>query len=78
LCFLFQFGSARALADRRTEDRNPDEPVKAPTAKNKATNVIDLVAVLQESLQQSKVKVADNKKKAAASKPRQGGEKKAA
>ena len=53
--------------------------MKAPTAKNKATNVIDLVAVLQESLQQSKVEVADNKKKATASKPRQGGgEKKAA
>lgn len=43
---------------------HPDKAVTPPAKKKQATNVIDLVAVLQESLQQSKGKVADNKKKA--------------
>jgi DNA end-binding protein Ku len=41
---------------------NPDKP-PAPAKKPKATNVIDLVSVLQESLQQSKGKSAAEKKK---------------
>lgn len=41
---------------------NPDK-APAPAKKPKATNVIDLVSVLQESLQQSKGKSAAEKKK---------------
>lgn len=44
---------------------NPEDTVAAPTKKKQATNVIDLVAVLQQSLQQSKgSKPAATKKKA--------------
>ncbi len=43
---------------------NPAQQVKAPAKKKQATNVIDLVAVLQESLQQSKGKSAGAKKTA--------------
>jgi DNA end-binding protein Ku len=42
---------------------NPDEKAPAPKKKREATNVIDLVAVLQQSLQQSKEKPAAGKKK---------------
>ena len=48
---------------------NPDKAAPAPAKKPKATNVIDLISVLQESLQQSKGKAAAEKKtKPAASK----------
>jgi DNA end-binding protein Ku len=47
---------------------NPAQQVKAPAKKKRATNVIDLVAVLQESLQQSKGKSASAKKTAAPAK----------
>src|SRR4030095_809458 len=49
------------LIEEKIED--PGKAVPAPTKKPKATNVIDLVSVLQESLQQSKGKVASEKKK---------------
>jgi len=45
---------------------HPDKKESAPAKKKKATNVIDLVAVLQESLQQSKGKSSSAKKKSAA------------
>ena len=45
---------------------HPDKKEAAPAKKKKATNVIDLVAVLQESLQQSKGKSSSAKKKSAA------------
>jgi DNA end-binding protein Ku len=54
------------LIEEKIED--PDKGVPAPTKKRKATNVIDLVSVLQESLQQSKSKVAEKKKPAVAKK----------
>jgi DNA end-binding protein Ku len=41
---------------------HPDQAAPAPAKKKNATNVVDLVAVLQESLQQSKGKTADKKK----------------
>ena len=47
---------------------NPAQAVKAPARKKQATNVIDLVAVLQESLQQSKGKATGAKKAAAPAK----------
>lgn len=47
---------------------HPDKTVAAPAKKKEATKVIDLVAVLQESLQQSKGKVAAKKKAAPARK----------
>lgn len=48
---------------------NPDKAAPAPAKKPKATNVIDLVSVLQESLQQSKGgSAAEKKKKPAARK----------
>jgi DNA end-binding protein Ku len=55
------------LIEEKIED--PDKAAPAPAKKPKATNVIDLVSVLQESLQQSKGKVAE-KHKSAASKTR--------
>jgi len=45
---------------------HPDKKEAAPAKKKKATNVIDLVAVLQESLQKSKGKSSSAKKKSAA------------
>ena len=45
---------------------HPTQTAKPPAKKKQATNVIDLVAVLQESLQQSKGKAAGGKKKSAA------------
>jgi len=45
---------------------HPDKTAPAPAKKAKATNVIDLVSVLQESLQQSKGKSTTEKKKNAA------------
>jgi len=45
---------------------HPDKKEAAPVKKKKATNVIDLVAVLQASLQQSKDKPSSAKKKNAA------------
>ena len=45
---------------------HPDKTAPAPAKKAKATNVIDLVSVLQESLQQSKGKSTTEKKKKAA------------
>ncbi|MEA3212394.1 MAG: end-binding protein Ku [Chthoniobacter sp.] len=55
------------LIEEKIED--PDKAAPAPTKKRQATNVIDLVSVLQESLQQSKGKVATKKKAAPARKP---------
>ena len=48
---------------------HPDEAAPAPKKRKEATNVIDLVSVLQQSLQQSKAKPAGTKKKAATAKP---------
>ena len=48
---------------------NPDEAAPAPKKRKEATNVIDLVAVLQQSLQQSKTKPAEAKKKLAPARP---------
>lgn len=45
---------------------HPDKEAPAPAKKRQATNVIDLVSVLQESLQQSKAKPSGGKKKPAA------------
>ena len=57
---------------------NPDK-APAPAKKPKATNVIDLVSVLQESLQQSKGKsAAEKKKKPAARKTRKPAKRKKA
>ena len=57
---------------------NPDK-APAPAKKPKATNVIDLVSVLQESLQQSKGKsTAEKKKKPAARKTRKPAKRKKA
>jgi DNA end-binding protein Ku len=65
------------LIEEKIED--PDKPVTAPTKKRQATNVIDLVSVLQESLQQSKGKVAEKKKKpTAGTKAKKAARKKAA
>jgi DNA end-binding protein Ku len=47
---------------------HPEKEASAPAKKPKATNVIDLVSVLQESLQQSKTKPADAKRKASVAK----------
>lgn len=44
---------------------HPDQKPAAPTKRRKATNVIDLVAVLKESLQQSSGKLAKAKPKTA-------------
>jgi DNA end-binding protein Ku len=55
------------LIEEKIED--PDQTAPAPTKKRQATNVIDLVSVLQESLQQSKGKVASKKKAAPSRKP---------
>jgi DNA end-binding protein Ku len=49
---------------------HPDQKGKPPTAKKKTTNVIDLVSVLQESLQQSKSKGGAAKKKPANKAPK--------
>lgn len=49
---------------------HPDKAAPAPAKKRQATNVIDLVSVLQESLQQSKGKPAAKKHPAAARKTR--------
>ena len=46
---------------------HPDKTAPAPAKKRQATNVIDLVSVLQESLQQARSKPGSGKKKAAAS-----------
>ena len=43
---------------------HPEKGMPAPAKKPKATNVVDLVSVLQESLKQSKSKPAARKKKA--------------
>ena len=48
---------------------HPDKAAPTPAKKRQATNVIDLVSVLQESLQQSKGKAASKKKAAPARKP---------
>ena len=45
---------------------HPEKEAPAPAKKRQATNVIDLVSVLQESLQQSKAKPSGGKKKPAA------------
>jgi DNA end-binding protein Ku len=47
---------------------HPDKTAAAPAKKRQATNVIDLVSVLQESLQQSKGRSSAAKSKATASK----------
>jgi len=58
---------------------NPDKAAPAAAKKRKATNVIDLVSVLQESLQQSKGKsTAEKKKKPAARKTRKPAKRKKA
>jgi DNA end-binding protein Ku len=49
---------------------HPDEKGPAPKNRREATNVIDLVAVLQQSLQQSKSKPGGVKKKPSAAKKR--------
>jgi DNA end-binding protein Ku len=65
------------LIEEKIED--PAKTTQAPTRKRKATNVIDLVSVLQESLRQTKGKPANGKKKPVAGKARKGaGRKKAA
>lgn len=66
------------LIEEKIED--PEKPVSAPTKKRPATKVIDLVSVLQQSLQQSKGKVAEKAKKSAAAKktPKAASPKKAA
>ena len=56
---------------------HPEKTAAAPAKKKKATNVIDLVSVLQESLQQSKSKVSAKKADAPGRKP-SSGKKKAA
>ena len=56
---------------------HPDKTAPAPAKKRKATNVIDLVSVLQESLQQSKSKPAGKKTRPAA-KPRKPAKRKKA
>jgi len=55
------------LIEEKIED--PDKATPTPTKKRQATNVIDLVSVLQQSLQQSKGKVANKRKTAPARKP---------
>jgi len=45
---------------------HPDKEAPAPAKKRQATNVIDLVSVLQESLQQSKAQPSGGKKEPAA------------
>jgi DNA end-binding protein Ku len=57
---------------------HPDKSAAAPAKKPKATNVIDLVSVLQQSLQQSKGKVAEKKKPTAKRAKKAPGRKKAA
>jgi DNA end-binding protein Ku len=58
---------------------HPDKTVAAPAKKPKATNVIDLVAVLQESLQQSKGKTtAEKRRKPVAGKTRKSAKRKKA
>ena len=58
---------------------HPDQKAKASPRRKQATNVIDLVSVLQESLQQSKSKGgASAKKKSAPAKGGKGKKKKAA
>ncbi len=48
---------------------HPDKETRAPAKKQKATNVIDLVSVLQESLQQSKGKPPTKKAASKSRKP---------
>ncbi len=57
---------------------HPDKTTAAPAKRKQATNVIDLVAVLQESLQQSKGKVTAKKKDAPSRAARKPATKKAA
>jgi DNA end-binding protein Ku len=64
------------LIEEKIED--PEKAAPAPAKKAKATNVIDLVSVLQESLQQSKGKIAENKKPAARKTHKPARQKKAA
>lgn len=64
------------LIEEKIED--PDKAAPTPTKKRQATNVIDLVSVLQESLQQSKGKGSSKKKPAAGGKTKKAARKKAA
>ncbi len=57
---------------------HPDEAAPAPKKRKEATNVIDLVSVLQQSLEQSKAKPAGSKRKAAAVKPKKAAARKKA
>ena len=64
------------LIEEKVDD--PDKAAPAPGKKRQATNVIDLVSVLQKSLQQSESKVVSNNKPAAAAKTRKAAQRKAA
>lgn len=64
------------LIEEKVDD--PDKAAPAPGKKGQATNVIDLVSVLQKSLQQSESKVVSNNKPAAAAKTRKAAQRKAA
>ena len=64
------------LIEEKIED--PEKAVPTPTKKRQATNVIDFVAVLQESLQQSKGKASGKKAAPAKKKTKAASRKKAA
>jgi DNA end-binding protein Ku len=64
------------LIEEKVDD--PDKAAPAPGKKRQATNVIDLVSVLQKSLQQSEGKGVSNNKPAAAAKSRKAARRKAA
>jgi DNA end-binding protein Ku len=65
------------LIDEKIE--HPSTPVSAPAKKRQATNVVDLVSVLKESLQQSKSNGVEKKNPATSKKTgKAGGRKKAA
>jgi DNA end-binding protein Ku len=66
------------LIEEKIEQSDKTAPAPAPAKKRRATNVIDLVSVLQESLQQSKNKPAGKKKRAAAKAHKPAKRKKAA
>jgi DNA end-binding protein Ku len=64
------------LIEEKVDD--PDKAAPAPGKKRQVTNVIDLVSVLQKSLQQSEGKGVTNNKPAAAAKTRKAARRKAA
>lgn len=70
-----------AALEKMIEEKieHPDQQAKAPGVKKRATNVVDLVSVLQESLRQSKAKGGSAaKKKVASGKTAKGKKAKAA